>query len=414
LKTLKHSKSARRSATAQACELTGLRTRLADAQETLRAIHTGDVDTVAVTGKKGLQVFTLAGAEQAYRELIESMNEGALTLTADATILYANKCFARMVRCPLEQVVGGSLRRYLSATDGTALRALLLRAAKFGAKIQVVLRAADGSQMPAHVSIRPLGGEGAKNATAGMVVTDMTEARRSEEVLRNLTHRLMQAQEAERGRVALELHDHITQLLCAVLARSQALVDKLSGRGGPLRSEAVKLREMLGETAVIVERISRNLRPSVLDHLGLVAALRDASTEFGEQTGLAVEVRCEELPVRLPAGTELTLYRILQEALENVKQHGRAKHVMVSLSQQGDSVELVVKDDGIGFDVARNPSRRQGKQGLGLLSMRERATYVGGMLNIKSVPGKGTTIRVQTPLIELAAGRNSWATKRAH
>ncbi|MEX2044092.1 MAG: PAS domain-containing protein, partial [Opitutus sp.] len=91
--------------------------RLAEAEETLRAIRSGEVDAVVVSGKQGPQVFTLEGAERAYRVLIESMNEGALTLKADQTILYANECFARMIKCPLEQVTGSSFHRFLSADD---------------------------------------------------------------------------------------------------------------------------------------------------------------------------------------------------------------------------------------------------------------------------------------------------------
>jgi two-component system, NarL family, sensor kinase len=215
---------------AKARELAGLRARLADAEETLRAIRTGEVDTVMVAGKEGSQVFTLEGAEHAYRVLIESMNEGALTLTADKMILYANQCFAKMVKCPLEQVTGGSFRRFLSAADRATLRLLLKRADKSGSKIQVFLHASDGSKMPAQISIRPLAKNGFNGATFGLVVTDMTEARHNEEMLRTLTHRVVQVQEAERGRVALELHDNITQLLCAVLARWAALANKLPAR----------------------------------------------------------------------------------------------------------------------------------------------------------------------------------------
>src|SRR6185369_12808204 len=112
-------------------------------------------------------------------------------------------------------------------------------------KVQLTLRAEDGSRMPVQVSVRPLGKSGPDRATFGMVVTDMTEARRTEELLRALTHRVVQVQEAERGSVALELHDQVTQLLCAILFRSQALVDKLSARGEPLQKEAMELREML-------------------------------------------------------------------------------------------------------------------------------------------------------------------------
>jgi PAS domain S-box-containing protein len=395
---VKSARPQRSSLPALSLQLAELRARLADAEETLRAIRSGEVDAVVVAGKEGPQVFTLQGAEHAYRVLIESMNEGALTLTADKVILYANQCFARMVKCPLEQVIGSSFRRFLSAQDRATLRPLLKRAAQLGSKIQVVLHALDGSQMPAQISIRPLPKNGLNRATIGMVVTDMTEPRRNEEMLRALSHRLVQVQEAERGRVALELHDHITQLLCAILVRSQALANKLSARDGPSKREAMKLREMLGHTAEEVQRISRNLRPSVLDALGLVAVLRDAGTEFAKRTGVSLKLACAHLTARLPADTELTLYRILQEALNNVEKHSRARHVAVHLTQRGAFVQLAIHDDGIGFDPDRHPAKRKGKGGLGLLGMRERATYAGGTLKVKSVRRAGTEIEVRIPV----------------
>ena len=388
---------ARATAGAPARELAELRARLEDAEEALRAIRTGEVDTVVVAGKQGPQVFTLEGAEHAYRVLIESMNEGALTLTADAVILYANQCFAQMVKRPLEQVLGSSFRRFLSTADRATLRPLLQRAAKSGAKIPVRLTAGDGSQMPVQISLCPLGKSGFNRAVISLVVTDLTEARRTEELLRALTHRVVQVQEAERGRVALELHDGITQLLCGILFHSQALVNSLSARDGPAKGEAMKLRKLAGQTAEEVERISHNLRPSVLDQLGLVAALRATSKEFAERTGVSVKLACMELTARLPADTELTLYRILQEALRNVEKHACARHVTVSLRQR-TFVQLAIKDDGVGFDPEHRPARRKGKGGLGLLSMRERASYVGGAFKIKSARGAGTAIEVRIPL----------------
>ena len=386
-----------------------LTSRLAVAEETLRAIRSGEVDSVMVAGKEGSQVFTLDGAEHAYRVLIESMNEGALTLTADKMILYANQCFARMVKCPLEQVIGSSFRRFISAEDRATLRPLLKQADKSGSKIQVVLKAGDGSHLPAQISIRLLAKNGFNSATIGLVVTDMTEARRTEERLRALTHRVVQVQEAERGRVALELHDNITQLLCAILVRSQTLANKLLTRDGPAKREAMKLREMLGQTAEEVERISRNLRPSVLDELGLVAVLRDTCTGFAGRTGLSLKLACVPLTARLAADTELTIYRILQEALKNVEKHARARHVAVCLKKQGAFILLVINDDGIGFDPDHHPARRKGKGGLGLLGLRERATYVDGTLEVKSAPGKGTTITAQIPLVDRRLGRSKAA-----
>ena len=226
----------------------------------------------------------------------------------------------------------------------------------------------------------------------------MTEARRSEEMLRALTHRVVQAQEAERGRVALELHDHITQLLCAIVFSSQALADKLSASDRPAKQAAMKLREMLGEAADEVERISRNLRPGVLELLGLVAVLRETSTAFTKRTGVPVELDCVQLIARLPADTELALYRILQEALKNVEQHARARHVTVVLIRQGAFIQLAITDDGIGFDPERRRAARKGKHGLGLLGMKERASYVSGVLTVKSVLRAGTEIAVRIPV----------------
>lgn len=381
----------------KAGELTALRARLAIAEDTLRAIRSGEVDSMVVAGKQGDRVFTLEGAEHAYRVLIESMNEGALTLTAGKMILYANQCFARMVKCPLEQVTGSSFRRFLSVADRVTLRPLMKRSAKTGAKIQVTLLADDGSLLPVQISTQEIAAKGFDRVTISMVVTDMTEARRNEELLRALTHRVVQVQEAERSTVALELHDNITQLLVAVQFSSQALTNKLSARDGPAKREAEKLRALLGETAAEVERISRNLRPSILDQLGLFAVLRGTCTEFAARTGIAVKLLGAPLAERLPPDAELALYRIVQEALKNVEKHASARHVTISLRRIGAFVRLVINDDGLGFDAKAHAARLKGRVVLGLAGMRERAAYIGGTLTVKSGRRAGTEIEARIP-----------------
>ena len=230
------------------------------------------------------------------------------------------------------------------------------------------------------------------------LLAEVTERRRAEEMLRTLARGLVQVQEDERGRVALELHDGITQLLCAIVFHSQTLLSSLTARNGPAKREAKKLRELAGMAAGEVERISHNLRPSVLDQLGLVSALRETGTEFADRTGLSVNLTCVELTARLPIDTEFMLYRIFQEALKNVEMHAHAHLITVDLTQQDAFVQLVIKDDGIGFDLDHLPAKRKGKSGLGLLSMRERAVFVGGSLRIKSAPGACTEIEVRIPL----------------
>jgi signal transduction histidine kinase len=300
--------------------------------------------------------------------------------------------------------MGGSFRRFLSTEDRASLRPLVRQADHTGAKVQVLLKVGDGSQMPAQISVRLLAKNGFKRAPIGMVVTDLTESRRTEELLRALTHRVVQVQETERGRVALELHDNITQLLCAVLFSSQALADGLSARDAPAKSEALKLREMLGHAAEEVERISHNLRPSVLENLGLAAVLRDTGREFTERTGVILTLASVSLAERLPGDIELTLYRILQEALENVALHARARHVKVNLTMKDNFVQLVIHDDGVSFNPKNLSARRKKHGRLGLLGMHERVAYVGGTLNIHSTPGKGTTVTAIIPLIDRASG----------
>jgi len=378
-----------------------LTARLAVAEETLRAIRGGEVDSVMVAGKEGSQVFTLEGAEHAYRVLIESMNEGALTLTAEAMILYANQSFARMVKLPLEQVMSGSFLRFLSPADLATVRPLLKRAAQSGSKLQAFLLARDGSPMPVLISIRPLAPRGdASGATIGMVVTDLTEARRSEERLRALSHRLVDVQETERRRVALELHENISQLTYAILMRCDTLAKKLPARACASRTELLKLRDLLDQATEDVRRIAHDLRPSALDDLGLLPVLRKACEQFGQRTHLPPDLAGVRKIPRLPALVETALYRMLQEVLKNIEQHAHARHVTVGLRQQGGLVQLAITDDGIGFDPDRRPALRNRRIGLGLLGLRERVEMVGGHLTIESTPGHGTTIRARIPVAD--------------
>jgi two-component system NarL family sensor kinase len=176
------------------------------------------------------------------------------------------------------------------------------------------------------------------------------------------------------------------------------LADGLSSRDGPTKRAAIGLREMLGETAEEVERISRGLRPGVLDQLGLVAVLRRTGKEFADRTGVAVETAFADLTARLSADAELALYRVLQEVLKNVEQHARARNVTVRLTQPGLFVQMSITDDGVGFDPDRRPTGRNAARGLGLLSMGERTAYVGGALDVVSAPGEGTTVRARMPI----------------
>jgi PAS domain S-box-containing protein len=322
----------------------------------------------------------------------------ALTLTARAVILYANQPFARMLKRPLGRIMGTPFQRLVSSEDRAALRALLKRTARSGSRLQVSLLVSDGSRLPVQISIRALPKSDSGRARLGMIVTDMTDTVRSQEMLRVLSHRLVQAQEFERGRVAFELTDNITQSLVVILLHLQTLVETMPADAWPSRGEMVKLTEQLSGIAQEVERLSRSLRPSVLRNLGLVAALRAGSEEWEKRTGVPVKIALTKLDPLPPPETKLALYRIFEEALRNVEKHARARLVSVRLTQQGTFAQLAIKDDGIGFDPDHIRAKRKGADGLGLLRMRERAGFLGAGLTIKSARHAGTEVKVRISL----------------
>lgn len=208
--------------------------------------------------------------------------------------------------------------------------------------------------------------------------------------LRALAGGILRAREEEAQRFARELHDEAGQLLASV----HIALDEM-GQGIPEGRETIRaLHDLLDRVEDQLRRLSRELRPSILDDLGLTPALEWLAQGVGERTGLAVSVTAPDR--RFSPLVEITLYRIAQEALTNVARHAHAKTVRIEVSDEGAAVRALVEDDGQGFDVDATLARR-GDRGLGLIGMRERVETVGGTLAISSGLGKGTRIFVTLP-----------------
>jgi len=214
----------------------------------------------------------------------------------------------------------------------------------------------------------------------------------SQRVARDALQRVVTAQELERRRLARELHDETGQALTSILLSLSALEEVHDER--ELHAAVAEVRELVRSTLQDVRQLAVELRPKVLDDFGLVAALERLTESFGEQTGISVHFQ-QLLPTagRLPAEVETALYRIVQESLTNIVKHARATSVSVVLTRKDDSVSVVVEDDGVGFEPARE---RDG--GIGLAGMRERVALLGGRLAIESRPGAGTTFVAEVPL----------------
>jgi len=265
----------------------------------------------------------------------------------------------------------------------------------------------DGTQRYVEVGLTLVEMNGRRHGMG--ILRDITERKRTEEALRQshlrlqaLSRRLVQAQEEERGRIARDLHDETGQALTALKINLQAL-QRLPG--------AEVVAEHLDDSIDIAERtlqhvrdISLDLRPSLLDDLGLVSALRWYTDRLAQRAGFAVKMHTDSDETGLDPAVETACFRIVQEALTNVMRHAQARQVTVGMRQAEDELRLSIHDDGAGFDVNAAMGRATGGASLGLLSMQERAYLAGGRVEIDSAPGQGTEIRVHFPLAPTPEG----------
>ncbi len=216
------------------------------------------------------------------------------------------------------------------------------------------------------------------------------ESERYRQELKELSKCLVDAQENERRAISRELHDQIAQALAALLINIQNLID--SHRDPHSATEELQRIKLQAEDCVKnVRNMALLLRPSMLDDLGLIAALEWQGREVSKRSGVIVDVLDQNFVDNLPDAYKTCIYRVVQEALHNCTMHSKARHARVSLEDNAKRCALSIVDDGVGFD----PSRQRG---MGLLGMHERVTRLGGTLAIESAPGKGTVIRVELPL----------------
>ncbi len=235
------------------------------------------------------------------------------------------------------------------------------------------------------------------NAMTAELARSRAELERKEEIRTRLLEQVITAQEDERKRIARELHDETSQALTSLMVGLRVLEQRPDLAG--TREALADLRALTSKTLDAVHDLALQLRPSVLDDLGLVPATDRLVAEF--QQGHGIEVAFEtnlRTGPRLPAPLETALYRIAQEALTNVVRHARAQSMSVLLEARRGSVTLIVEDDGRGFDVASRLAEAGDDRCLGVFGMRERATLLGGSLTIESTPGSGTTVFVGVPL----------------
>lgn len=336
-------------------------------------------------------------SSESYRVIFEGSPDGILVVDAGGVIRRANPQAERLFGYPRSELEGspvellvpdavrgvhrGHRERYVSDPHSRPM----------GVGLELRARRKDGTEFPVEISLSPVDTDDGRATVA--TVRDTTQRKR----LRDFGAGALRASEDERARIARELHDDTAQRLATALIRLRILERQVADEIA--REQITDLRDALQETADGVRRIARGLRPPELEDAGLVSAVRSYARALHEGRGLEVAMDLEPVDRYLTPDGRLVVYRVVQEALNNVARHAGTDRASVRLYEASRQIVAEVRDDGRGFA----PERVQAAGGgLGLLGMQERAVMVGGRVTVDSRPGEGTAVVIRIP-VELEA-----------
>gem|GEM_PF-3583864 len=245
-------------------------------------------------------------------------------------------------------------------------------------------------------------GDSEKKGMYSLFITDITRLKKSEEEIQNLTQTLINAQERERRRIARDLHDHIAQGLASVRLQLQHIQEMQNTPDSPEIRDSLK---RTGDTVVSlledIRNISTGLHPPELDQLGLLLAVRQLADSFSEESGVQVDFQAAAVKdLRLPDTMEINIYRIIQEALNNIRKHAEASAVHLKMVRQGSRITIRIDDDGKGFEREVIQAKSLEDRHMGLRSMEERSRILGAELSLRSKAGAGTKIVLVVPYVK--------------
>lgn len=344
----------------------------------------------------------LRNSERKYRSLFDQSLDGILLACAgaDGEILAANPAACHKLGCTEAEIIRRGKRAFMEPDDP----AYAGQPASYHGEYHY--RTADGRWFPVEVAGGVFPGRDGR-LWIGVTFRDITKRKQSEaeltrsrEELRRLSGSLQSVQEAERRRIARELHDELGQCLMALKLDVSWLRDRLPAEApANLSNKLDQIGDAIDTTVETVRSLAANLRPSILDDLGLTAACEWLLQEFQQRTGIDCHLRVEPEEFALPDAVATASFRVVQEALTNVARHAQAQRVDVHLLRGPDGLKVVVADDGVGLPQSRSRTT------LGLVGMRERALALGGRLDLHSGPGEGTRIHLFIPVATEPPGR---------
>lgn len=344
---------------------------------------------------------TTESERRRYVELFQFAPDGCLTSDARGIIKEANQSVGKLLGVKAPFLLGKPLDRFLFAEDRRKLPSLMARLQN-GEEVrdqEMHARPRQGEPIPVAVSGTGLSRVNSQASAVLWLVHDMRRLRRTDAVLRQLSIRLLHAQDEERRRIARELHDSTAQTLAAVKIHLNILKRNADSFGAAARNPLLKSITLVEESLREVRTLSTLLHPPLLDEMGLVPALGWYVKRFSEESGVRTGLEVAEGALRLPPDLEMALFRVAQEGLSNIRRHSGSETALVRLRADPGAVTLEVRDQGLGMppEALEGLRARPDDFGLGILGMRERLDEMGGRLEIET--GKnGTTVRAVLPV----------------
>ena len=326
--------------------------------------------------------------QQRLAALVLDSNDAVIICDLRDRVLAWNKGAQKMYGYGEKEALTMSIRRLMPEKQRLLARELVLVSA---APIETKRRTKDGRTLDVLLTVTVLRDAAGRPVEVATTERDITALKESGRELRRLHARVIFAQETERKRLARDLHDGVGQILSSVKHRLESLPGQMSLSGGA-EAKLLKLGGFLDHAIAEIRRVSQNLMPSELEDLGLESALSALGREFMERSRIRLTVRT--VPVSASPVLGLAFYRIAQEALNNIGKHAKTATAALSLSVEGRDLVLTVTDNGVGFIPGRRSAARRG---IGLGNMRQRAEAVGGVVEVSSVPGKGTRLVLRAP-----------------
>jgi PAS domain S-box-containing protein len=333
---------------------------------------------------------------QEYERAVEGLEEMMVVVDREYRYLIANNKFLTMRNMTKEQVVGRFAHEVLNKGVFEAVVKEKLDECFQGKVVRYEMKYTYPKlgERDILVSYFPIEGETGVDRVA-CIAQDITERKLAEEALSTVSQKLMEGQEEERTRIAMELHDDVGQRLSLLAVHLDRLKQSRPASAAELGLQIEEVRKQIDDLACDVQALSHQLHSPKLDYLGLAAAAASFCRELSDRHGMEIEFHSENIPKELPKEISLCLFRILQEALQNAIKHSGSRQFHTSLTGGANEIELTVHDSGVGFE----PEEAIKGRGLGLTSMKERLKLVQGKLSIDSKPQRGTTIHARVPVI---------------